>query len=347
MHDFVLTSAICWLSAKDAFAASCVSSEWRATLAGDRDNGELWKQVCSNSHPHLVENFSENFRLLALGLWKSIQPTKNKPDEAFTPTLGPDDFFAVVELYRETRIQGGNTNRKETIASWKCPVGRASSILCSPTFGENGTEPTVVTGPNPFAEENQYSDRFYITPFNVAAMRAVSSMTVSVTLFRRQDLKSTTLYCNAKLEDEDTYSDPERSFVQFACASEEYNNISYELLSPETDTGKQAMALMSYHGWSRENIELNFKMSLVPKIPAAGSDEEPAWLVNCRRPFADEGIYQGLYEPSDEDRASLANISHFEFKVAAFTVKLRGENIDEFHTNEDFLMVFVEGLRWK
>lgn len=49
MDELVLTLAVRFLGAKDAFAASCVSKRWRVLLAGDCNNGSLWKQVFTNS----------------------------------------------------------------------------------------------------------------------------------------------------------------------------------------------------------------------------------------------------------------------------------------------------------
>ena len=106
MNDLVLTLSIRWLEAKDAFSASCVSFEWQNWLTGDRDHGELWKQIFVNSFPLLADTTGSNdgedvdYRLLTLGLWDGVTPMTAEEATRLTPTLGPNDFFAVVELYR-------------------------------------------------------------------------------------------------------------------------------------------------------------------------------------------------------------------------------------------------------
>jgi hypothetical protein len=76
-------------------------------MDGDRrDYGDLWKQIFANSHPHLAESASNetnlNYRLFSLALWKGKTPRVTRIEgPRYTPTLPPENFFAVVELLRK------------------------------------------------------------------------------------------------------------------------------------------------------------------------------------------------------------------------------------------------------
>lgn len=123
MDSFVLTLAIRWLPAVDALAAVCVSREWREILASERQGGDLWKQVCRNTNPFVVESLMKqsshiNFRAMALGFGRDI-PTL--PRRLAPATLRSEDLFAVVDLYRRAKVANGK-RRKVIEASWVCPV---------------------------------------------------------------------------------------------------------------------------------------------------------------------------------------------------------------------------------
>lgn len=144
MDNLILALVIRWLGVKDAFSASCVSSEWRAALSSERDNGDLWKQVCKNSFPLLVsqlendDNNEMNHRLLALGMWEGTQQphAATNNEMTYTATLAMDQVFAVVDLYRKQSAQGNNKKRKQMISSWVCPISK-SFILKQVLYNDN------------------------------------------------------------------------------------------------------------------------------------------------------------------------------------------------------------------
>lgn len=120
-----LTLAVHWLEALDHFSASCVNREWSATLSSDRDGGNLWKQVCMNTHPVITlaaQKVQQNMddRRLALGLGQNIAPPP-PPTCYFTPTLRPENLFVTIELYRTVLVADGK-GRRVVEASWACPV---------------------------------------------------------------------------------------------------------------------------------------------------------------------------------------------------------------------------------
>lgn len=47
MDSIILNLSIRWLTAVDAFSASCVSQKWRQILSADRDNAgaDLWMEA--------------------------------------------------------------------------------------------------------------------------------------------------------------------------------------------------------------------------------------------------------------------------------------------------------------
>ena len=49
MDPIILNLGIHFLSAVDAFSASCVSQEWHHFLSAEQENGDFWKQICLNS----------------------------------------------------------------------------------------------------------------------------------------------------------------------------------------------------------------------------------------------------------------------------------------------------------
>jgi hypothetical protein len=140
MDRLVLTLAIRWLEASDAFSASCVCREWQASLSGDRDGGDVWKQVLKNTHP-LFHAQVRDYRRLALGFGRTIAPAP--PELTFSPSIRFEDLFAVVDLYRTREV--GNRRRRVIEASWTCPV-TPQGIKMS-----NDSKRTFVKGLNPYS----------------------------------------------------------------------------------------------------------------------------------------------------------------------------------------------------
>lgn len=233
MNDLALSFVARWLTAKDAFAASCVSHRWQAVLSEARDNGDLWKEIFANSHPQLAKNFileeanHYHYRRVVLGLWEGIKPKKANPYDLnlYQPTLRPHDIFAVVEIYRFNHSDGGNKRRKEVIASFQNP------ILCPSIVEKQFTDAdTTVTlqGVNPYSQEEQntenakfWKQRADEVPFDYAVQDVLGRSVIptkrgafgndyynaynddkelmtSVTLFRRDNMKSVRVLDNDK-----------------------------------------------------------------------------------------------------------------------------------------------------
>lgn len=352
MDDLVLSLAIRCLTAEDAFAASCVSREWRATLAAERYNGDLWKQVCCNSYPCVAVNVpndsSMDVRSLVLGLWrgeKTSTPIKRKT--VYTPTLGLEDIFAVVELYKKTRVADGK-KRKHSAYSWICPIS-CPNLICKEMGVQD--ENLVWKAPNPLSSAEgtaEFQDAQELTPFSFAfrtiAVCDPSSQyldydrvfRVNVTLFRRDNMKSVRVLYDATLDEWDSDSMDDECLY-----NEDHQNISFAT----SDAGKTARSMMYGAGFT--NVAATASITLSPKIPASGSDEEPEWLVNCRH--SRQQVQP--YIPRGADRAALKNISGFDFVLKSLGVSLRLVMKDctrrQYFGDENDLMVALEGLCWE
>jgi hypothetical protein len=149
MDSLVLTLAIRWLEASDAFSASCVSREWRDALSSERDGGDLWKQISMNTNPASTRTLEAtkvqqdlDYRSFTLGLDRAIQMSRTQL--SFIPTLRPEDIFAVVELYRLSQVN--NKRRRVVDASWVCPVAYPMIEM-----DEYDVETEVLQGLNPYS----------------------------------------------------------------------------------------------------------------------------------------------------------------------------------------------------
>jgi hypothetical protein len=200
MDSVVLTLAIRWLEASDAFSASCVCREWQASLSGDSDGGDLWKQVLKNTHP-LVNVQVGDYRRLALGFGRSISPAP--PEMTFSPRLRFEDLFAIVDLYRALEL--GNRQRRVIEASWTCSVTHEGIKM------NNDSENFLLKGLNEYSvsfledggSETALDDWVnYVnppTPLHFAwddvlgHLECTPQLQARVTLFRRDNMKSVCL----------------------------------------------------------------------------------------------------------------------------------------------------------
>lgn len=367
MNDLVLTLSIRWLPAVDAFAASCVSREWQAALTFNRDNGELWKQVSKNSYPQATSAIQEaiDFRRLALGLYQSDYG--EPPPVTFTPTLSPDDLFAVIELYREPGASGDDTGprkkRRQVIeASFVCPVTLNGIEMT------NDDSNQIFTGENPYSESIRDSDQFRVwrkyegcggesyedsPPYQFAAFRVLGrsfsrggggrrldeSLGIRTTLFRKDNMKSVCVL-NEEQWNKDWHKDFEDDKLKV-----EY--LGSKLHLDVNDAGRKAQAMLcsKYH---QASVGMTADLSVEAILPSPGSKEEPYWLVNCR-----EACQRGQwYRPSRQDAETLSSLRHFEFRVKVSidispANRIQDVNVeDEFRSKED-MMVALEGLCWQ
>jgi len=361
MDDFLLTLAIRWLSAEDAFSASCVSSQWRTALAGNQDNGDLWKQVFQNSNPSMtfqLQGHAEmNYRLLALGLWGGRQPRVQATTAlTYTPTLALNDIFAVVEIYQTQRIEGGNEKTKNTLASWVLPISCPSFIKKDFSYND---EKLTLKGPNPYSlfmrdseevQEWQESNNDFreMTPQAFAVHSLMGKVGLSAfdrldrviridtTLFRRDNMKSVRLLKDAQPFDWESSDIVEA--ITWDCGE--------WLKFAPNDEGKTAGSMMYNGGYLRFCVGTCW-MDVASNLPPAGSYKEPAWLANCRQAFND-GV---VYHPDESDQAALSKITHFEFEAKSVEIDLCRDKVAESEydqvKNENEMLVALEGLRWE
>jgi hypothetical protein len=356
MNDLVLTLAICWLEAEDAFAAACVSVDWGAALSGDRDNVDMWKQVNRNSFPLLarrVHNDSEmNHRLLALGMWGGKVTTK-KRTTIYTPTLRPEQVFAVVDLYRMQTVPGNSKRQKDMIASWVCPLSSNKRFIDMNFTGDDDdkNEKIMLKGPNPYSfagrDSREVQNWMRNHPGTVPHMFTAadtfqvdkycedthneSALRVNVTLFRRDTMQSIRILENY------TYIDGDGSDTDTEVSYSMYGKDVQVKLGVD-NAGNVSRAMLYETGFS--HVTTYAKVCLSSKLPLPGSDEEPRWLANVRHRHALAG----------DDIEALASIPHFEFQVAGFYISLlKSKDIDQHWsiTNPNEMMVLLEGLHWE
>jgi len=359
MDDFVLNLVIRWLADADVFAASCVSSEWQQALSAERDNGDLWKQVCKNSYPQVFANLENDdgidYRRFTLGLWRGVIP-QEPADITYTPTLRLEQVFAVVELYQKPTVDGGNKRRKNVIDSWVIPI--TFPLFIDKEIHEHDRK-VVLKGPNPYSASERDSEQaqawrgrigtsWWITiPSNYAAHRAMGGdytegyrssspdkvLRVTATLFRRDNMKSVRVFDEAVLADRD----PDGEFE---------NCLSFGNSQPlsSTNAGKTTRSMLFDGAFSQLCADLF--LTLVPVYPPPASEEEPRWLANCR-----QALRQGRsYRPDATDWTALSSVSHFEFEIKQIRVTFEKVQPDEEQfqfENENEMMVAVEGLCWE
>lgn len=356
MEQFILTLAVRWLPAVDVFSASCVSREWQHMLsAEERDNGDLWKQVCQNSGPPEIPSLTNNtdYRRLVLGLWlRDCKSTTTPAPRSYTPTLRPQDIFAVVDLYRRHQGENGK-RRKEVITSLVCPIEGIR-------FTNNSNEmEAIFQGVNPYSAsmDNIQDEEFQLwrknisfndscpTEFSCPKIVGASwsssfdtnhdkALRVDVTLFRRDSAKSVCLLHDGIME----YSE---------CRGEEH--IAYtdvyagDLVFAASKAGCIARTLISDRSFSMVHVDST--ITLAPLLPVPGSEDEPQWLENCRQALAE----RRKHDPNEDDMLALSKLEHFLFGLKQFTIDFlpaTEEEISEFESQNDF-MVALEGLCWE
>lgn len=114
-----------------------------------------------------------------------------------------------------------------------------------------------------------------------------------------------TLYCHFVRRLEDDSGSPSEDHRYFYG----YPKGKYINLAP-SEAGMRARCMM-YDMDESNLIVATGTLMLSAKVPTPGSEEEPTWLANDR-------------QPNDEDRLSLAGISHFEFEVKELSFDLKG-----------------------
>lgn len=358
MDNLVLTLAIRWLSARDAFSVCCVSREWNAALSPEEDESNLWRQVCHNTNPLVTPDMEQNtnFRRLALGLMDS-RARRVPPRQSFIPTLSPEDIFAVVELHKQKEVNG--KRRKVLEASWKSEL----------SFPHGLVEPdkqVILKGANPYSSLNRdsahtrkwqqelcttgleylhYNDTM---PQNYAMFdvfgefywnrslieRKNGALGLRVTLFRRDNMKSICILDETGVGD--MYDDEDGNSEVIPVL---YRNNSVVLSFDSTHEGNKGNVLMhqEYHGAEFGSCG---RLAIKPILPDPGSDEEPTWLANARRV-----VEERAYCPDSADEAILLKIPHFDAEVVRFSVRLSAGTAD-FRT-QDHMMVALEGLCWR
>lgn len=319
MDPTILNLAIRWVAAVDAFSASCVSQGWRQLLSAEQDNGNLWLQVCQNSVSSEIPSLesSLDYRRLAMGLrMRDIKPITTPYTHTIAPTMRREDFFAVMDLYRRHQDENGK-RRKEMFGSHICLINASG-------FGKifDSTEP-IVKGPNPFAANMSERDEFRMwretlgradrndsSPLAYASRRAAggswgamfridraTALRVDVTLFRRDNAKSVCLIHDAPLTKCDYEPRAERLHIDTELDS---------LDLAQSDAGSKARSLLG----ERTGVMVDAFIKLAPvNLPARDADDEPLWLKHSRQAV----LRRRIYQPNEEDLASLANTDYFHF----------------------------------
>lgn len=368
MDSFILTLAIRWLPAVDALAASCVSREWHETLSSERQGGNVWKQVCRNTNPFVVDallltqhnNTPVDYRLLAVGFGRQVTTL---PRRITPPTLGPADLFAVVDLYRRATVQN-NKNRRVIEASWACPIafpGLGTKNICMP-----GQTKMTISGANPYHVQHVESERVkewqkthsrfsQKSPLHYAAYDIIGvdssgendpsrALRAKVTLFRKDTMRSVCIM------DEDIVDcatggdvDPAEEVVRF------YYHNKETLRFSSNEAGRNAVLLARKRIFSRLSLDGEFYLKAI--LPEPGSDEEYEWLANSRhatRTMEDDE----LYIPTERDVAAMSSIPSFPYEVKKFFFTFRVSTAlpydfwDELDSEED-MMIALEGLCWQ
>ena len=291
MNDLVLTLSIRWLSAADAFAASCVSHEWQAALSSGRDNGNLWNQVCGNTFPLVTGKVEQDidFRRLALGLSRGKPPSRAAiPRQTFTPTVRPQDFFAIVDLYRRTSIRTDVGEKKRVIlASWVCPVAYPFMKM------DKNDSVVVLKGANPHSSTLHASSRVeswqeivdlnheLSTPLDFAAHDvwgaswsgspiAGQALGTKVTLFRHDTMQSVCVM--------------DETFHKFSFADEviqaDYGPSVDGLHFSDSEAGRKARCLMQERGYAKLSIAAQCSVSTL--LPPPHSEVVAMWLEHAR-----------------------------------------------------------------
>ena len=326
-----------------------MSQVWRRFLTADRDNGDLWKQICLNSGPSDIPCLTDSadYRRLAMGL--RLRDSKEPPapqEQSYAPTTRPENYFAVVDVYKRHEQDNGK-RRKEIIASLVCPVSGAGF---EKNRGDETLEPIALQGVNPYSanmkdsedvrswrqEFSSNNNSWSSTPVSYAARvaskesRAFSLHRVDVALFRRDNATSVCLLHGAPLEnfhydDEHVYADTE------------FGNLTLA----GNDTGMIARGLIDEHSTFCMDCFTSFALVL----PNSGSDKESQWLVNSHQAVKDGRVY----EPTAKDLDALSKIRHFGFGLEYVEIRLWKDCEWDFDRLDDQneLVIVLEGLCWE
>mmetsp|Transcript_19410 Transcript_19410/g.35147 ORF Transcript_19410/g.35147 Transcript_19410/m.35147 type:complete len:95 (+) Transcript_19410:924-1208(+) len=82
-------------------------------------------------------------------------------------------------------------------------------------------------------------------------------------------------------------------------------------------------------------------------LPARDAGDEPLWLKHSRQAV----LRRRIYQPNEEDFASLANTDYFHFYLKEFYIRILtdsewGDEVYEFENQNEY-MVALEGLCWE
>jgi hypothetical protein len=375
MDRFLLTLAARWLHAKDAFTASCVCREWQTTMSGDRDGGDLWKQICKNTFP-LSALASEteqdiDFRSLVLGLGRPMAPAP--PRISFTSTLRVEDIVAIVELHRGHQVDG----KRATEASWKIPVTEKhrdegkiieTSNLNKRVKGLNAFSYSFAAdgGRNediehwesihgglrnvPYRPRSDYGNGesrpecFAYRDVLGGESRRQSQELLSVT--RRQAPLQTRITLYRKdtsrsvcITDQPVCYDFFKGWIDEGVLVP-FRAADERLQFATDDAGRTAQLMMANRGIVKIQVMGEFRLQLVQP-----PGEEAPWHANMR-----QALHAGrIYRSTIEDQADLSSIPYFEFEWRDLRFYLMGffEGGAQQSIADPDVMVVLEGLCWK
>jgi hypothetical protein len=266
-------------------------------------------------------------------------------------------------------VQGNNKKRKGMIASWACPISSNDKFIDMKLAGDDDADDDkiVLKGPNPYSLAKRDSEevqqwietrQFFLEttiPHMFAAntflecdgsslsARSESALRVDVTLFRRDTMQSVRILENSMFSNEGGLYELSVTDTEF---SYELNGEIGEVKFGVNNAGNVARIMM-YESRVFSDLNVKARFTLSSKLPAPGSNDEPAWLANCRQQFLEDESYR----PVPNDLEALASIAHFEFQVTGFYILLarwkeqEGSWLTKFKSPNE-LMILLEGLRW-
>ena len=104
----------------------------------------------------LVLRIVLDYRCLAMGLRMRDNKPKTPPKPSYKPTMRPQDFFAVVDLYRRHEGENGK-RRKEVLSSFTCSIDE-SGLQMEHELNKN----VILKGPNPYSASFNDSEEFHL-----------------------------------------------------------------------------------------------------------------------------------------------------------------------------------------
>jgi hypothetical protein len=188
-------------------------------------------------------------------------------------------------------------------------------------------------------------------PINQSGMNVYGQLTVSVTLFRRDDWPSFCMLENAEMEDADRSggSRPDSTFESWTWpiwgsrhqspqmhnssssspfARNGHGNVAHEILESK-EIRKMAASVSSFYNCV---------------LPPSGSSEEPEWLAELRRTEP---------EWTEELKDDIAQVKAFQFRLESVSLHLahaysdyENGDLSDFEDPDAFLLL-LEGLDWK